>query len=76
MIQSYSFGEIHINGRIFLHDIQIIHHRVVPEWRRNTGHLVSIGDIRDMIHAAPDIVIFGTGSAGRMKIDSDLENCC
>ena len=73
MIQSYSFGEIHVNGHIFRHDIKIIHHRVIPKWRRHTGHLVSMGDIGDMIHAAPDIVIFGTGSAGRMEIDTDLE---
>jgi hypothetical protein len=73
MIQSYAFGEIRISGRLFRHDIKIIRSRVMPHWRRQTGHLVSLDDIADMIHAAPDILIFGTGSAGRMKIDDDLE---
>ena len=68
MIQSYSFGEIVIDGKRYKSDVKIIDGKVIPDWWRKEGHSIFKQDVEDIIAAKPDILIIGTGSYGVMKI--------
>jgi hypothetical protein len=74
VIQSYAFGRMVIEDNVFTRDLKIIDGRVVGNWYREGGHLVSVEDVGDILSAAPDVVVFGTGYHGQMKITNVLEN--
>jgi len=63
-----------VSGEDFTHDLKIIRGKVVAEWWRKNGHSVSVEDIKDIIEAAPDIIVLGTGDSGMMRPDPDLVN--
>ena len=73
MIQEYSFGRMRIADRLFTRDLKIIAGQVIGDWYREGGHIVGIEDIGDILSAAPDIVVFGTGFDGQMKVTDLLE---
>lgn len=74
MIESYSFGTITIAGRSYRNDVRIIDGRVVPEWWRREGHLCTLDDLQEVVAAAPDILVLGTGASGRMRPQAGLED--
>ena len=71
-IEDYSFGRIVVDGTTYTKDIKIIKGEVVPKWWRESGHLLQYQDIEDIVAAEPDLLIVGTGSPGRLKIDPEL----
>ena len=77
-INSYSFGNIVINGKEYNSDVIIFADRVSSSWRRLKGHLLQLADISEILECDPDAVIIGTGANGLMKIHtnviSELEN--
>jgi hypothetical protein len=72
MIEEYNFGRITINGKVYNHDI-IIYQDKISSWWRVTGHQVAIKDIEDLVEKKPEIIIFGMGSPGLMKVSGDVE---
>lgn len=73
MIENYSFGLIKIKGRIYNHDITIYQDKI-SSWWRITGHEVAIKDIEDLAKQKVEIIVFGAGSPGLMKVKQDVEN--
>lgn len=68
MINSYNFGEINIDGRIYTSDVIILPEGVKSDWWRRTGHELSTDDIRDVLDARPDVLVVGTGASGMMRV--------
>ena len=73
-IESYSFGKIVIDGVKYSSDIIIYPDRVDSSWWRKQSHYVNMEDIPQIFKENPDIIIFGTGSYGLMKIDEEAKN--
>ena len=72
MIENYHFGEIKVNGRRYSGDIKIIAGEVISGWWRREGHVLSVGDIDDILAASPEVLVVGMGSPGNMKVDDEL----
>lgn len=68
MLKNYRFGRIEAKGNTYTDDIKVINGEVVPDWWRNSGHRLATADIRDILKAAPDILVIGKGHSGRMAV--------
>ena len=67
-IDSYSFGRIVINGKIFTSDVIIYPGRVDAAWWRREGHLLQAEDLAEALRAKPGVLIIGTGYYGVMRV--------
>jgi len=74
VIQSYRFGQIQINGKLYRDDVKLLGDRVVPDWWRAQGHLVRIEDVQDLLEANPEICVFGTGASGMMQVSNTVKS--
>jgi len=75
MIELYEFGKIIIDNRKYTSDIIIYPDgRVMDNWWRDQGHLLTRNDIRHLIETSPEIIIAGTGSNGLMKPEEGLDS--
>lgn len=63
-INSYSFGQITIDGCTYASDVIIFHDRVNAAWFRKEEHRLEPLDVTTILHAQPDVLIIGTGYAG------------
>ncbi len=73
MIQSTAFGVITIDGRTYTSDLFIFPDgRVRDGWWRQRGHALTVDDILVLVDAAPDLIVAGTGTSGRMRPEADL----
>jgi hypothetical protein len=70
-IDSYSFGNIVINNKIYASDVIVFPDRVDPSWWRKEGHYLNKEDLSTIIEAKPEIVIIGTGQSGVMEVPRD-----
>lgn len=73
-IENYRFGSMRIDGVTYSRDLKIINNDVKPDWRRKNGHVVTRGDLADILEAEPEIVVLGKGSPGQMKPEPQLEH--
>lgn len=72
MIEEYEFGRIVIQGKLYTSDV-IVHRNGVEEgWWRKEGHRVCREDIKRILDLNPEMVVFGTGAYGRVKVDGDV----
>jgi len=72
-VDSYSFGRIVINGREFKNDVIVSQEEVInPRWWRKEGHNVHPEDIGEIVSANPEIVVFGTGASGIMRVSEEV----
>lgn len=72
-VDSYSFGRIVINGREYRNDVIISKDGIInPKWWRKEGHNVHPEDIGEILNASPEIVVFGTGSSGVMRVSGEV----
>jgi len=46
--------------------------RVIPDWRREQGHRLSLTDLREVIEYGPEALVIGTGAGGVMKVPRDI----
>jgi len=69
-IESYSFGEILIDGQVYDQDVIILPDRVLRGWWRKQGHLLQPDDLDAVFEAAPDLLVVGQGAYGRMQVAS------
>lgn len=67
MIEEYTFGKIIINNTTYTKDLKIIKRKVIPNWRRKTGHRVEIDEVGDILDEGPDILVIGKGKPGMME---------
>jgi hypothetical protein len=68
LVDSYQFGEIKINGRVYTSDVIVFPHRIKDDWWRKEGHELCLEDLREVIGAKPDVLVVGTGAYGRLKV--------
>lgn len=71
MIEAYRFGAITVGGETYTGDIKIIDGGVVPDWWRIEGHTLAAADIEDILEAAPDVLVVGTGDPGLMEVPAE-----
>ena len=64
MIQSFSFGQITIDGTTYLSDVIIYPDHVQAEWWRSEGHRLQKEDVEKIVAFRPDILMVGTGYGG------------
>lgn len=70
-INSYSFGNIVIDGKVYTSDVIIFKDRVDSSWWRKEGHKLQIVDLDSIIIARPEVLIVGTGAYGVMKVPDE-----
>ena len=67
-IESYSFGSILIDGESYTSDLILFPGKIDASWWRKRSHKVEMEDIPELLQAEADVIIFGTGAYGLMKI--------
>jgi hypothetical protein len=67
-IDSYSFGRIVIDGKIYTKDVLIFPDLVISPWRRKEGHLLKIEDLEEVLKEKPDVLVIGKGYSGVMQV--------
>ena len=73
MIESTAFGVMTIDGRTHTSDLIIFPDgRVKDGWWRRSGHVLTVDDILALIDAAPECIVAGTGTSGRMQPEASL----
>ncbi|MEN3190684.1 MAG: MTH938/NDUFAF3 family protein [Atribacterota bacterium] len=72
MIESYSFGQIIIDGKKYNSDLIIYKNDINSNWWRKEGHNLYIEDVQDIINKKPEVIIVGTGYYGLMKVSTEL----
>jgi hypothetical protein len=73
VIDDYSFGCITVDGKEYRSDIIILPHTIVPQWRRQEGHLLQLVDIEQHEGSLPRLLVLGTGRFGMMHVAKDLQ---
>ncbi len=76
MIESYSFGKMKINGDLYSKDLIVFPDRIDSSWRRKSGHCLEWEDVQDILEENPQVLVAGTGFAGRMKVHENLIRKC
>lgn len=76
-IDSFQFGSIVIDGRKYGHDILIFPDGVVREreggfWKFGS-HVIRKAEVEELIRAKPELLIVGTGTSGRARVESELK---
>jgi len=67
-IDSYSFGQIVVEGTTYTSDLIIYPGRVEANWWRNKGHLLQPEDLQGVIEYKPQTIVVGTGAYGLMRV--------
>jgi len=73
MIESYSFGQMVIDGQKYTSDLIIFPDRINSSWWRNSGHKLSLDDLEDVLKEEPEVIVVGTGAAGVMKVEEGVK---
>ncbi len=69
-IDAYSFGSISIDGVDYSNDVIILPDGVrAPWWREAGGHVYAPEDLQEVLDAAPEVVVLGTGYFGRVRVE-------
>lgn len=64
-----------INNKPYRKDLMILPDgTILHPWWRKAGHSLSLTDIQEIITAAPDILVIGTGSPGMMQPEQTLSS--
>jgi hypothetical protein len=67
-IESYRFGQIVIDGQRYGNDVIVYPDHVDGRWWREGGHSVAPADVREVMEARPEVLVFGRGAVGRMDV--------
>jgi len=68
MIESYDFGRMVIDGRLYTSDLIVSPEGVRDGWWRREGHSLHVSDIDDALRGSPEILVVGTGFSGLMAV--------
>ena len=74
MIEDYTPGRMTVNGETHKRDLKIVGDRIVPEWWREEDHRLDVGDVEDILAAAPEVLVVGMGYAGNMRVEETLRS--
>ena len=74
MIDSYVFGRIVIDGRVYTRDLVLTRDRVWEDWWREQGHRLSLTDLVDVFKVHPKVLIVGTGYSGSLEVLSKTKH--
>jgi len=72
MIESYSFGNITIDGKRYTSDVIIYPERVDDKWWRRQGHNLAAEDLEQVLRYHPEVLVIGRGKPGLMKVSDEL----
>ncbi|MFB6181411.1 MAG: MTH938/NDUFAF3 family protein [Candidatus Magasanikbacteria bacterium] len=74
-IESYSFGDIKVDGQEYTDDVIISSDEGVIEdyWWRDEGHQLQNQDLDQVYKRNPDIFLMGIGYNGRVEIQDEVE---
>lgn len=75
-IESYSFGKIVVDGKIYAQDLIIHAGGVHSPWRRREGHVLFASDILGVINSKTERLIVGTGERGMLQVDQSVRDIC
>ncbi len=67
-IQDYRFGRMTVDGEQHSKDVILLPDRVVANWWREKGHQLDVEDLREVLNAAPKVLVVGTGAYGMMDV--------
>lgn len=67
-IESYSYGNITVDGKTYFSDLIVFPNRIRSEWWRKEGHSLSIIDLNEVVKFKPEILVVGKGTIGRMDV--------
>lgn len=74
MIESFSFGDMIIDGRRITSDLIIYPNgRIQDGWWRSRGHALIRNDIQALVDSEPEMIIVGMGVNGLMKPEPGLD---
>jgi hypothetical protein len=74
MIESFSFGDMVIDGRRITSDLIIYPNGVIQDgWWRSRGHTLIRKDIQALVDSKPEMIIVGMGINGLMKPERGLD---
>ncbi len=66
-IDSYEFGKIVIEGKVYTSDVLILPSGV-REWWRREGHRLSPEDLKEVLEERPEVLVVGRGYYGEMEV--------
>ena len=69
VIDSFSFGNIVIDGETYQKDLIILQSRVLPNWWRKHGHALCLADLDPILKHPPQVLVVGSGVYGRVKLE-------
>ena len=73
LITDYEFGRMTVDGQVYTSDLLILPDgRVLADWIRKSGHLLTRTDLETALVEKPDLIIAGTGAYGRMVLAPGL----
>ncbi len=72
-IDSYSFGRIEIDGKVYTADLIILPVGILDSWWRKEGHLLTVEDLKPVIEEHPEVLVVGTGASGMMRVDAGVQ---
>jgi hypothetical protein len=67
-INSYSFGLMVVNGKMYKDDLIVFPDKVKSHWWRKQGHSLIVEDLKEVLEYKPKILVVGTGSYAVMSI--------
>lgn len=73
-IESFTFGNITIEGKTYTSDVVVYPDRVETSWLREEEHRPQIREFFDIVKSEPEILIIGTGYAGVLSIPDQIRN--
>ena len=68
MIDSYDFGRIVIDGKLYSDDLIVFPNKVRDGWWRKEGHRLHVEDLKDALETKPEVLVVGTGYSGMMTV--------
>jgi hypothetical protein len=72
-IESYSFGNIVIDGNTYTSDLIIFPDRIWDKWWRKEGHAIHEEDLTTIMEKPPEILIIGSGESGWLKVSKEMK---
>jgi hypothetical protein len=73
-IESFSFGNITIEGKNYTTDVIVYPDRVDSNWVREEEHRPQISEFANIVKTEPEILIIGTGYAGVLSVPDQIRN--
>ncbi len=72
-IESYNFGRITVDGKLYTSDVIVSPDGVDDTWWRQKGHELAPGDLEPVWKANPEVLVIGTGAYGVMKVQPETD---